>query len=93
MGQARVTRSRELSLNRYTQTLQWTRIAYRLKPSLHTSHMKISSFIAAIVIALALASVGCSASGRINVQNTPSSKLSADTQVAYVTKPVVAPRE
>jgi hypothetical protein len=55
--------------------------------------MKISSFIAAIVIALALASVGCSASGRINVQNTPSSKLSADTQVAYVTKPVVAPRE
>ncbi len=54
--------------------------------------MKISSFFALIVIAIALASVGCSASGRINVQNGPSSKLSTDTQVAYVTKLAPAPR-
>jgi len=54
--------------------------------------MKISSFVAALVIAIALASVGCSASGRINVQNGPSSKLSTDTHVAYVTKPAANPR-
>ena len=54
--------------------------------------MKLSSFFAFVVIALALASMGCSASGRINVQNGPSSKLSTDTHVAYVTKPAAAPR-
>ena len=54
--------------------------------------MKLSSFFAFLVIALALASVGCSASGKISVQNGSSSKLSTDTQVAYVTKPAAAPR-
>lgn len=53
--------------------------------------MKISSFFAAVVIALALASVGCSASGRINVQNGSASKLPTDPQLAYVTK--VAPAQ
>lgn len=52
--------------------------------------MKIFPLLA--FITLALASVGCSASARINVQNGPSSKLSTDTQVAFVTKPVAAPR-
>ena len=57
-----------------------------------TIHMKISSILSLILIVLALASVGCSASGRINVQNTPATKMSADTQVAYVSKLAPAPR-
>jgi hypothetical protein len=54
--------------------------------------MKISSFLTLAALALALVSVGCSASGRINVQNDRATKLPSDTQLAYVTKPVVAPR-
>ncbi len=50
--------------------------------------MKISNFIAALLIALALASVGCSASGRISVKNESASKVTTDPQIAYVTKPV-----
>ena len=56
------------------------------------THMKTSSVISLILIVLALASVGCSASGRINVQNTPATKMSADTQIAYVSKLAPAPR-
>jgi hypothetical protein len=54
--------------------------------------MKISSLLTLAALVLALVSVGCSASGRINVQNDPAAKLPGNAQLAYVTKPVAAPR-
>lgn len=53
--------------------------------------MKTSRVLFLFTIALALTSIGCSASGRINVKNDSPSKLSTDVQVAYVAKPA-APR-
>ena len=53
--------------------------------------MKISRLLSLCLIAFALASVGCSASGRINVQNDSASKVPADVQVAYITR-AVTPR-
>jgi hypothetical protein len=48
--------------------------------------MKIPRLLSLGLIAFALASVGCSASGRINVKNDSASKIPADVQVAYVTR-------
>ena len=53
--------------------------------------MKTSRLLSLFTIALALTSIGCSASGRINVKNDSPSKVAADVQVAYVTK-APAPR-
>ena len=49
--------------------------------------MKITPFLALATIAIALTSVGCSASGRVSVSNAPATLKSTDAQVAYVTKP------
>ncbi len=48
--------------------------------------MKISRLFSLLAITFALASVGCSASGRINVKNDSASKVSSDVQVAYITR-------
>ncbi len=48
--------------------------------------MKTSRVLCLLTIALALTSIGCSASGRINVKNDSASKVATDVQVAYVTK-------
>jgi len=48
--------------------------------------MKISRLLSLLAIAFALASVGCSASGRINVKNNSTSKTPADVQVAYISR-------
>ena len=54
--------------------------------------MKITSALALATIAIALTSVGCSASGRINVKNAPATQTAADAQLAYVTKPAPTTR-
>lgn len=52
--------------------------------------MKISRLLSVLTIAIALTSIGCSASGRINVKNDSASKVATDVQIAYITKAPVA---